>query len=368
INIIQLVKKLKEKEIFKNIPIIILTTPESRNEIVNCIKLGVKDFLIKPYLTSILLQKIKSLITPETLTTGVARTAQSGTLNVVAEEKRKKLILAELENLPAFPLIVQKVIQIASDRHSSASDFENVVNKDQTLTAKMLKMANSPFYNLQREIVLIRDAVVTLGYNTVKSIAFAAGTGEIFQKNLPQYGLAPGGLWKHSLGCAIAARTIAKEFNYDDDMSEELFVCGLLHDIGKLVLGKFISRDDQVYLAPETGINNICQLEKKLTGFDHSELGEKIAENWKLPDVIKQAAKYHHIPDEASGHSRDVTIVTFANYICNYLKIGYSKKNNFEAKLMDSVRRNLDLNDELIKKIIEKVSENLQEIDKIAGY
>ena len=365
INIIQLITKLKEKDIFKDIPVIVLTTPECRDEIVNCIKLGIKDFLIKPYLISVLVQKIKNLVSSEPV--GASNTASGGSLNIVAEEKRKKLILAELENLPAFPLIVQKVIQIAGDRKSSAGDFENVVNKDQTLTAKMLRMANSSFYNLQREVVLIRDAVVTLGYNTVKSIAFAAGTGEIFKKNLPQYGLAPGGLWQHALGAAIAARTIGKEFNMSDDTCEELFVCGLLHDIGKLILGKFISRDDQVYLAPETGVNNICQLEKKLTGFDHSELGEKIADTWKLPEIIKSAIKYHHNPDEASSDSQYVSIVTFSNYICNDLKIGFSRKNTLEPKLMDSVRRNLDLNDDLMKSITEKVSENLKEIEKIAG-
>ena len=314
-----------------------------------------------------LAQKLKSLLTPDNGQTAGLRTASAGSLNVVADEKRRKLILAELDNLPAFPLIVQKVIQIASDRNSSASDFENIVNKDQTLTAKMLRMANSSFYNLQREIVLIKDAVVTLGYKTVKSIAFAAGTGEIFQKNLPQYGLAPGGLWKHSLGSAIAARTLGKEFKMNDDTIEELFVCGLLHDIGKLILGKFISRDDQVFLAPETGINNICQLEKKLTSFDHCELGERIAENWKLPEIIKSAIKYHHIPDEAASNSKEISIITLSNYVCNMLKIGFSKKNNFEPKLMDSVRRNLDVNDEYLKYLIEKVSVNLQEIDKIAG-
>jgi putative nucleotidyltransferase with HDIG domain len=365
ISIVQLIEKLKEKEAFKNIPIIILTSPEKRSEIIQCIKLGVKDFLVKPYLVNVLSQKIKSLTSSSDLTK--MKVAGTGSLNVVAEEKRKKMILAELDNLPAFPLIVQKVMQIVNDRDSSASDFQDVVNKDQTLTGKILKMANSPFYSNTREIVLIKDAVVTLGYKTVKSIAYAASTGEIFKKNLPQYGLAIGGLWKHSLGCAIAARTIGKELKLADEINEELFVCGLLHDIGKLILGKFISRDDQIYMAPETGPDNILNLEKKFTGFNHSQLGTMIAEKWSLPNIINEAIKFHHTPDESSLHTREVTVVNLANYICNLNKIGFSKKNECSPNLLDCVKRNLDINDLFINKLVDIVKENLNEIDKIAG-
>jgi putative nucleotidyltransferase with HDIG domain len=368
INIILLITKIKEKPQMKDLPVIVLTSPEKRNEIMDCIKMGVKDFLIKPYLTSVLLQKTKkNILGGGEGASGSSGTASAGELNVVAEERIKEGIYKEIENLPAFPLIVQKVIKIANDPNSAASDFENVVSKDQTLTAKMLKMANSPFYNVGRDIVVIKEAVVTLGYKTVKSLAFAAGAGQIFQKNLPQYGLAAGGLWKHSLGVAVTARLVGQELGFSDDMCEELFVCGLLHDIGKLVLGLFISRSDQVYMAPSSGENSICQIEKKLTGFDHTEVGEIIINKWQLPNIILSAVKYHHKPMETSYYNKEVAVVNMANYICDKNKVGFSMKNTSNPELLDSVKSELGLSEDKYQDILKKAEAQIGDIDRIAS-
>lgn len=371
INIPELLNKLQEKNIIKDIPILILANMQKRQQIMILMNIGIKEFLFKPYLTKSLLQKIKEMINLETISLSTSRHKKpdSGfvSLNVVEEEKRKKIIMNEIENLPAFPVIVQKVIQIVNDPKSSASDFENYVRRDQTLTAKMLRMANSSFYNVQREIILIRDAVVTLGYNTVKTIAFAAGTGDIFKRNLPQYGLAPAGLWKHSFGVALASRIISFDLGFDDEQAEELFICGLLHDIGKLVLGKFIQNEDKVYETDNKVIANICQAERSLTGYDHSELGEIISKKWQLPEKICYTIKYHHEPETATKHENEIAIINLADYICKYLRIGFNTKNKSEPKLYEMITTQLSINDDKIRYFTKEISDKLKDLDKIAG-
>lgn len=370
VNIVELLKKLKEKTDIDKIPVLILVNKQNRAQLMQLMGLNIKEFLVKPYLTKTLLQKIKEManIDKISLTTTKSNLSSTGkiSLNVIEEAKRKKIIMNEIENLPAFPVIVQKVIQIVNNPKSSAADFEDHVRKDQTLTAKMLRMANSSFYNVKREIILIKDAVVTLGYNTVKTIAFAAGTGDIFKRNLPQYGLAPAGLWKHSFGVALTSRFIALEKGLSDDEAEELFICGLLHDIGKLILGKFIQNEDRVYDIDTKIIPNICEAERVLTGFDHSELGEIITQKWQLPQKIGYGVKYHHNLPQAVDHNDEIAIINLADYICKSLKIGYSKKNKSEPVLSESVLNQLSIDESKITYYQNEISEKLKDLDQIA--
>lgn len=365
-----LVKKLKEKDVFKNVPILVITSPANIQVVMELQTVGVKDFLIRPYLTKALLQKIKDSINLDSVSLSTVRrqpvVSQGVSLNIVSEEKRKKMIMNELDNLPAFPVIVQKVIQTVNDRHSSAGDFEQYVSKDQTLTAKVLRMANSPFYKANREIMLIRDAVVTLGYNTIRTIAFAAGTGDIFKKNLPQYGLRPGGLWKHSLSVAMVSRIVGKDLGFNAEDAEELFVCGLLHDIGKLILGKFIKNEDKVYIDTDSP-DEICKREEELTGFNHSELGEIIAKKWKLPPKIGYTIKYHHHPDEPMKYHEEVAIVNLADYVTKHLRVGFNKKNISEPQLYESVKSKLAIDDAKVDEFIAQMEENIDDLDKMAG-
>jgi putative nucleotidyltransferase with HDIG domain len=370
-NLINIIKKIKEKTEYNDVPFLILANSQDRQTIMELMKIGIKDFLLRPYLSKNLLQKIKDLINIESVLISYSKRSgdnksTSPSLNVIEEEKFRKRILNEVENLPAFPVIVQKIIQIVNDPKSSASDFESYVKRDQTLTAKMLRMANSSFYNVKREIILIRDAVVTLGYNTVKTIAFAAGTSSIFRKSLPQYGLNSSGLWQHSYSVALTSRMIALDLGFDEDSAEEMFICGLLHDIGKLVLGKFIKTEERVY---DYDINkiDICGAEKKITGFDHTELGEIITKKWQLPEKICYAVNYHHSLVEATSYNDEVAIVTLADYICKVLRIGFLTKNVVEPKLSEMVKSQLSIDDEKISKFKNEVSEKINDIARIAG-
>ena len=153
------------------------------------------------------------------------------------KESQKKEILKKLrdmKDIPVLPTTIYKIMEIASNKRSSAQDLSKILEKDQALTSKVLKLANSSYYGFSNKIATISHAIVCLGFDTITSIAVTAEAFEVLKRKNESYELAEGGLFNHSIATALAAKLIARKVNYPD--TEEAFVAGLLHDIGKLVM------------------------------------------------------------------------------------------------------------------------------------
>ncbi|MCA9751107.1 MAG: HDOD domain-containing protein [Gemmatimonadetes bacterium] len=261
---------------------------------------------------------------------------------VVAKERRVQSILANIENLPSLPSVVMQTLRLANDESAGANDFEEIIRQDQVLAARVLKLVNSPFFALRRTVQSIPQAIVVLGLKSLKSVVLAAKTSRLLGGQLGPYGFVEGGLWQHSMSCATVARSLAKSAGLSADAQEEMFVAGLLHDVGKLVLAPH-AKEIQKQAASLAGTAELVSLEHDTIGMSHCEAGGRMARKWGLPDRLIDLIENHHVDPEAA--SVEVRIVQLANLHCNRAGIGLTTPPDVDASAEESLLHSLGLAD-----------------------
>jgi len=242
----------------------------------------------------------------------------------MAEENDKKekveKIVARLKDIPTLPTVVQKIIQIVDSPTTSASDLNKAILMDQALSVKVLKLVNSAFYGFPKKIETLTQAIVILGFNTVRSLALSISMVDMFSKS-GRRSLNYKEFWKHAIATSIMSRMIAKKAF--PSIAEEAFVSGLLHDIGILVLDQFLGNDyTEAYNAIEEEGMQLYRAEKKHLGISHPEAGSMLAEKWNLPDPLIYSIKYHHDPSPDKDYFPLVSTIHVANIGVKILKIG----------------------------------------------
>ncbi|HZJ84162.1 MAG TPA: HDOD domain-containing protein [Syntrophomonadaceae bacterium] len=230
-------------------------------------------------------------------------------------------VVAAVDDIPALPHVVIQVMELTEDPNSTAQDINDVLGQDQAMTARVLKLANSAFYGFPRRIATVTDAIVLLGFKTIKSIVMAASVSDILVKEMKGYALEPGELWEHSQSVAMAARHIARKTKYFKlDLA---YTAGLLHDIGKVVLNNAMKESYQKVI--NTVIENnvpFLEAELEILGFSHAEVGAKVAEKWNLPSDLVDAIHYHHNPQDAKENKKLTSLIHIADTICVSMGIG----------------------------------------------
>ncbi len=250
--------------------------------------------------------------------------------DVVAKKRLGEEMIARVDDLPALPSVVSQILTLIEDDTSNASNFERYLRQDQALTARLLRIVNSSFFGVRNKITSIPQAIVMIGYNSLKNLVLAASTSKILEGGFPGYGFKERGLWQHSFMAAIWTQKLAKQIGVASDESEELFVAGLMHDVGKLVLSSYISlncKDMITYLIKTNG--NIEEAEKALVGIDHAEIGSRIAQKWNFSSKLSHIIKYHHDLESACEYQQEVALVHLINYCLVYGKYGMYE--NFPA-------------------------------------
>jgi HD-like signal output (HDOD) protein len=192
--------------------------------------------------------------------------------------------------------------------------------EDQSLTARLLRLVNSPFYGFPRRIATVTEAVTILGFAPVRSLLLTASVVDLLVgEETPDF--SPTGLWEHSVGAAVGAGLLARYTRHED--REEVFVAGLLHDVGKLVLFHFVTKEFLAVL--ETSRREdipIRTAEQRLLGFTHDQVGRLLAERWKLPVRLSEAIGCHHRPDLAQVGKREAALVHVAEALTRALGLG----------------------------------------------
>ncbi|MCR4418996.1 MAG: HDOD domain-containing protein [Clostridia bacterium] len=214
-------------------------------------------------------------------------------------EVRLEDLVAKVEDLPALPVVVGQVMRLTEDPDSTAMDLGAVIGRDQALTARVLRLANSAYYGFPRRVGTVTEAVVLLGFNTIRNLVLAASVSNVLLREAPGYQLARGELWRHSLTSAMAARLLARKVRYRG--AEEAFVAGLLHDIGKLVLSQYVGETyAQIWERVTQERLPFMEAERATLGFDHAQAGGLVAEKWNLPEALVEAVSLHHQPAAAT--------------------------------------------------------------------
>ena len=221
----------------------------------------------------------------------------------------------QLSHIATLPEVTLGIIELVEDPTSSAQDLNELIGRDPALSARILKVVNSAFYGLPRQIGSINRAISMLGLNAVKNIAIAASLAKLFRGGALCDRFDAKELWDHSIAVATAARLLAKEARMSS--VDEAFLGGLMHDIGIMVelqsdrakLVKVFS--DMQFDHDGNPLIDFRMVERAVYGADHGHFGEALCEQWKFPRSLAIACGYHHDPAGAPAEARQIPWLIF---------------------------------------------------------
>ncbi len=239
------------------------------------------------------------------------------------------ILEGKIQELPTLPGVAFEINRLIADSNSSVADLERVLSKDQALTAKVLKLANSSFYAVPGGVTSVKKALGFLGFNTIAQLALGVSVFDVFAR-LGSSRFSIDDFWKHSLAVGLAAERIAKEISLPQH--ETAFTAGLLHDLGKLVQLKFDrTRFEAVLERTTKTASSFVAVEReqiRVAGEDHAMVGWLAAKQWNFPATIQAAIRFHHDPAETRTASdplrKLVACVRIANQIVVRQKLGFS--------------------------------------------
>lgn len=236
-----------------------------------------------------------------------------------------KKIIDGITDLPSLPSVIVKVMEVLNNPKSSAQDVKKIIENDYIQTVRILRVANSSYYSFPQKISTVTTAIVLLGFSEIKNLLLSSSVYDFFEKNKgeKQFVFSQTKFLDHSIGVAIAARTIGEFISYDEP--EELFVGGLLHDIGKVIMHQFMEEDFEKLIKNVIKTKSLMyKKEKRILGYNHPEVGMMLAKKWKLADKISDMIAYHHRPFLSKNYKREAAIINLADCIARALEIGYA--------------------------------------------
>jgi putative nucleotidyltransferase with HDIG domain len=226
-----------------------------------------------------------------------------------------------LNRLPAFPATVHKVTALINDPDSSLAELVDVIRLDQAITANILRMCNSAYFGLRHKVDNVHDAIMYLGRKNVVRAVLTAGCSRFF-KDTPGYEAEAKGLWEHAVGTALLSQILSKEILKRDDL--QLFTAALLHDIGKIILGEFVSEKyREIKNTMSARSCSFLEAEEAILGVNHAGIGGVITTAWDFPQSIQQAIAFHHRPDLCPGAESPMPwLIHLADQGCLMMGIG----------------------------------------------
>jgi putative nucleotidyltransferase with HDIG domain len=228
---------------------------------------------------------------------------------------------ADIKNIPPLPASAVRLAELVEDLNSTVDDFAKVIEFDQVLTGNALRWANSAWSQSQSPIGDIRTAIIRLGAANILKLAIGFHLKQPMSQGCPNYDLDENALWQHSVASALAAENLQR-FSILS-IPHAAFAAALMHDIGKLVLGRHLGYKDlrqriqQVIQKKEL---TYIQAEREITGTDHAEVGAIMAREWKLPDNLVDTIAGHHNPDQRPNLILDT--VHIANVVSKLIGLG----------------------------------------------
>ena len=275
--------------------------------------------------------------------------------------KLKYGILRTMHDLPAMPHVVQKAQEIMSRPDSNVKELSRIIEIEQAIATRVLKMANSAYYGLSGKVSSLHHASVLLGFKALGELVSVAGISNLMSNDLRGYGLDSGDLWRHSIAVAFGSRIIANR--KDTEFGNQAFFAGLIHDAGKLILDPYVyERKDYFNEFMANGEQTFLDAEKTILGFDHSEIAFELCQKWKIPNEQSQAIKYHHKPSQSDGNE-----LAFILHIADYIAMinGYQSETEGAAYPAEEGAMDfLNLREEDIENIKNDVQESVEKISQ----
>jgi putative nucleotidyltransferase with HDIG domain len=225
--------------------------------------------------------------------------------------------LERIHELPTLPAIVIELNRKLQDHDTPVEDLIETIETDQAIVLKILKMVNSAFYGCRSQVSNLRQAVVLLGFGTIRNAVLSVSIINAFKEEKALEGLNMQEFWRHSVAVAVSAKKLAETTGMASP--DDSFVAGLLHDVGKVVLFHFF-RDlfEQIWHHMKSSRSTFFVAESETTPVDHTMIGGSLTRKWRLPDELVNTILHHHQPDPDSDSYHMQSLIYLANTIVHY--------------------------------------------------
>ena len=227
-----------------------------------------------------------------------------------------KSLVDDIQGLVSLPEVALKISDLIDDPDTSVDDVGKLISQDPALTMRVLAVANSPFYGFSSEISTISRAVTVLGTKQITDVVLSTATTNAF-KGISIDLISVDDFWYHSLYCGLLAQELSCKHN--PPLRDSMFVAGLLHDIGHLVmLNKIPDLLQDALLRTVQGESLPLYLEEQqVIGFDHAQVGAELARAWNLPGYLVECIEFHHEPQKAKEFKLEVALIHIANAVAS---------------------------------------------------
>ena len=275
-----------------------------------------------------------------------------------ADQKIRERLL-NVKDLPTIPAMHSRILKLIEDANYSIDEVSKLIERDQVLSTKVLKLVNSPFYGLYSEVAAVRRAVVLLGANLIRGIILSTALFDVADRELP-------GLWDHSYCCSTISGLLAKRMGLT--AAEEIMTGALLHDIGKVLIKKQLPEE---YAAIAGAVQSkgiaMIEAERAQIGITHDKVGAWLAEKWNFPRIIRNIIEYHHTPGLCGSHLKQAAIVHFSDIVGKGIGVVYGG-DPFVPALDVKGWSALALSDDDLSEVLVEIMDILQDDKVLSKY
>ena len=258
--------------------------------------------------------------------------------------------IESLSSLPTIPPVVTKILGVIDSEDISLKKIGEFISQDQSISARVLKIVNSPIYGFPGRISSVHQALMLIGLSAVKGMLLGISIFDMMQQSMV-------GLWEHSIGTAIASRIIASRVGIKNP--DDVSVAGLIHDIGKVALSMCypelykktleLASDRQMY---------ITEAEKEVFGVTHTQAGRWLTEKWNFPKELIESVSSHHNPLQSKEYSKVTSIVTLSENLIKMMGFGFSG-DPFVHSIDESLWQEVGLKDDDLLQVFSEVEDSI---------
>jgi HD-like signal output (HDOD) protein len=245
-------------------------------------------------------------------------------MTTIMHDELPERLIENIVTLPTIPPVLAELNSAIADPNSSGADIARIISRDPSTATKVLRVANSAYYGLRNKVTTINHAVTMLGFKIIRNMVM---TATVFEGSSSS---DIGGLfdtesfWRHSLGAGIAAQVISREALRLDKRNDDFFICGLLHDLGKIIFSQSLQDRFQqaLQMSRDKGMS-LFEAEKQVIGCTHAEVGGLLAKRWNLSQEVIATLHFHHLPLRAPENFKNHALVThLADFMARKKGIG----------------------------------------------
>jgi len=271
-----------------------------------------------------------------------------------------KQIIANVRNLPTPPIVFHQIQKVINEPNVSARQIASILSEDPAMSVKVLKLTNSAFYGLSREIDSVKQAVVIVGLEAIRNLVLSASVLDMFKKENTDQEFQDK-FWRHSLAVAVCGRMLARKLRargmIDPDAA---FSSGLLHDVGKILMCCFLpdefAKVKEALLSDKT--SPLYEVEEQALGYNHCQVGRVLAGQWKLPQRPTNAITYHHLPQDNDSEDPIAYIIHISDYVAKKTFYSDDEDDRYQiGELSSEIKEYMEVDDEMIDGYCEDLKE-----------